>query len=241
MQKEFSVDKTDALIIVDVQNDFCLGGALPVPAGDEVVPVLNEYITLFEKAKASVLATRDWHPPNHISFKTQGGQWTPHCVQHTQGAKFHPALKLPRHTIVVSKGMNPLKDNYSAFEGDNLSKTLQNQGVTRVFVGGLATDYCVKHTVLGALKLGFAAVLLTDAVAGINATPGDAAKAIKELTENSAEQATQTDFLYPLELPPATDPDTEHIGEKKLSKLETKKKARMRPRGPYKQIRAEHG
>jgi nicotinamidase/pyrazinamidase len=241
LQKDFNVGKTDALIIVDVQNDFCPGGALPVPEGDEVVPVLNEYITLFKKAKASVLATRDWHPPNHCSFKAQGGRWPPHCVQNTKGAKFHPDLKLPRNTTVVSKAMSPLKDNYSAFEGVELANILQKQGVTRVFVGGLATDYCVKHTVVDARKLGFDVVLLTDAIAGINAEPGDAAKAIAEMTQSGAEQAVLTNFLYPLELPPASDPEGERLGEKPLSKFETKKKARMRPRGPYKRIRAERG
>ena len=241
MQKDFSVGKNDVLVIVDVQKDFCPGGALPVPNGDEVVPVLNEYITMFQKAKASILATRDWHPPNHISFKAQGGRWPPHCVQNTKGAKFHPDLKLPRNTIVVSKAMNPHKENYSVFEGDELAGTLQKQGITRVFVGGLATDYCVKHTVLDALKLSFNTVLLTDAIAAINAEPEDAARAINEMTENGSEQAVLTDFLYPLELPPDTDPDTERLSEKHLSKFEIKKKARMRPRGPYKQIRVERG
>lgn len=241
MQKDFSVGKNDVLMIVDVQNDFCPGGALPVPEGDDVVPVLNEYIAMFKKAKASVLATRDWHPPNHVSFQAQGGQWPPHCVQNTEGAKFHPDLKLPRNTMVVSKAMNPLKDNYSAFDGVELANILRKQGVTRVFVGGLATDYCVKHTVLDALQLGFEAVLLTDAIAGVNREPGDDARAIAEMIQTGSEQATLTDFLYPLELPPATDPSTERIREKQLSKFETKKKARMRPRGPYKQIRAERG
>ena len=241
MKKDYSVGKTDALIIVDVQNDFCPGGALPVPEGDQVVPVLNDYITIFKKAKASIFATREWHPPNHRSFKAQGGQWPPHCVQDTKGAKFHPDLKLPSHTMIVSKAMNPLKENYSGFESAELANTLRKQGVVRVFVGGLATDYCVKNTVLDALKLGFVTVLLSDAIAGINAEPDDAAKAIDELTESSAEQATLTDFLYPLELPPAIDPDAERLGEKPLSKFEMKKKARMRPRGPYKKIRTERG
>ena len=241
MQKEFSVGKNDVLVIVDVQNDFLPGGALPVPKGDEVVPVLNEYIKMFQKAKASILATRDWHPPNHISFKPQGGPWPPHCVQNTEGAKFHPDLKLPRKTIVVSKAMNPQKENYSAFEGEELANTLQKQGITRVFVGGLATDYCVKHTVIDAHQQGFDTILLKDAVAAINTEPGDDERAINEMTQNGAEQAAITDFLYPLELPPDTDPDTERLTEKQLSKFETKKKARMRPRGPYKQIRIERG
>jgi nicotinamidase/pyrazinamidase len=241
LQKEISVGKTDILVIVDVQNDFCPAGSLPVPEGDDVVPVLNEYISVFQKARASIIATRDWHPPNHISFKNQGGPWPPHCVQNTKGAKFHPDLRLPRNTIVISKGMSPLKENYSAFESDEIVKNLQKQGIKRVFVGGLATEYCVKHTVLDALKRDFDAVLLTDAVAAINEKPSDVLRAITEMTNNGAEQALLTDFLYPLELPEATDPETERRSEKQLSKFETRKKARMRSRGSYKQIRIERG
>jgi len=235
------VDKADALIIVDVQRDFCSDGALPVPEGDKVVPLLNEYIKLFTKTKAHIFATRDWHPPNHMSFKAQGGPWSPHCVQNTQGAKFHPDLKLPKNTIVVSKAMNPLKENYSGFEGAELAKILRKLEIVRVFVGGLATDYCVKNTVLDALKLGFETVLLLDAIAGINAEPDDAEKAIDKMITSGADKATLKDFIYPLELPPATNPDAERLGEKRFSKYETKKKARMRPRGPYKRIRAERG
>jgi nicotinamidase-related amidase len=241
LREDYSVDKTDALIIVDVQRDFCLGGALPVPEGDKVVPFLNEYIKLFNKARASIFATRDWHPPNHISFKAQGGPWPPHCVQNTKGSKFHPDLKLPKNTRVVSKAMNPFKENYSGFEGVELANILRKQGIVRVFVGGLTTDYCVKNTVLDALKLGFETVLLSDAIAGINVEPDDAEKAIDKMITSGADKVTLTDFIYPLELPPATNTDAERLGEKRFSKYETKKKARMRPRGPYKRIRTERG
>jgi len=241
LKKDFSVGKTDALIIVDVQNDFCSGGALPVPEGDQVIPALNDYIKIFKKANARIFATRDWHPPNHISFKAQGGPWPPHCIQNTEGAKFHPDLKLPSHTTIVSKAMNPLKENYSGFDGAELANILKKQGVTRVFVGGLATDYCVKNTVLDARKMGFETVLLSDAIRGINAEPGDVRKAIAEMIKNGAEQVTLTDFPDPLEVPPTEDPDAERLGDKPLSKVETKKKARMRPRGPYKRIRTERG
>jgi nicotinamidase/pyrazinamidase len=241
LQKDFSVGKIDALIIVDVQNDFCLGGALPVPEGDQVVPFLNDYITIFKKANAGIFATRDWHPPNHISFKAQGGPWPPHCVQNSEGAKFNPDLKLLSDTTIVSKATDPLKEAYSGFDGTELAKTLKTQGVMRVFVGGLATDYCVKNTVLDACKLGFETVLLLDAIRGINAKPGDVAGAIDTMVKSGAEKGTLTDFLDPLELPPALDPNAELLGEKPLSKFETKKKARMRPRGPYKRIRTERG
>jgi nicotinamidase/pyrazinamidase len=241
LKKDYSVGKTDALIIADVQNDFCLGGALPVPGGDQVVPVINDYIKIFKKGKASIVATRDWHPPNHISFKTQGGSWPPHCIQNTNGAKFHSNLKLPSGTTIVSKAMNPLKENYSGFEGAELSKTLRKNGVIRVFVCGLATEYCVKNTVLDALKLNFETVLLLDAIAGINVKSGDAQKAIDKMIKSGAETATLSDFLYPFELIPKTESDADRLGERPLSKFETKKKARMRPRGPYKRIRTERG
>lgn len=241
MKKDYNIDKTDALIIVDVQNDFCPGGALPVPDCDQVVPVLNDYIRIFKVARANIVATRDWHPANHMSFKAQGGLWPPHCIQNTNGAKFHPDLKLPKDTIVVSKAINALKENYSGFEGAELANTLRKQGVVRVFVGGLATDYCVKNTVLDALKIGFEPVLLLDAIAGINAKPNDSAKAIDKMIKSGAEQATLSDFLYPFELTTNNDTDTDRLGEKPLLKFETKKKARMRPRGPYKRIRTERG
>jgi nicotinamidase/pyrazinamidase len=241
LKKDVSVGKTDALILVDVQNDFCPGGALPVPEGDQVIPVLNDYIKIFKKANAKIFATRDWHPPNHISFKAQGGPWPPHCIQNSEGAKFHPDMKLPSGTTIISKAMDPLKEAYSGFDGTELANTLKTQGATRVFVGGLATDYCVKNTVLDSRKLGFETVLLLDASRGINAEPYDVAKAIDKMVKSGAEQGTLPDFPDALEVPLGEDPDAERLGEKPLSKVETKKKARMRPRGPYKRIRTERG
>jgi nicotinamidase/pyrazinamidase len=241
LKKDFSVGKTDALIVVDVQNDFCPGGALPVPRGDEVIPALNDYIKIFKKTNARIFATRDWHPVNHVSFKAQGGPWPPHCIQNTEGAQFHPDLKLPSQTAIVSKAMDSHNEAYSGFDGTELADTLKKQGVTRVFVGGLATDYCVKNTVLDARKIGFETVLLLDAVRGINAEPNDAAKAIDKMVESGAEQGTLTDFPYPLETPPTEDSNADQFGDKPLSKVETKRRARMRPRGPYKRIRTERG
>ncbi|MEM1601950.1 MAG: nicotinamidase [Candidatus Bathyarchaeia archaeon] len=186
--------KEDALIIVDVQVDFCPGGALPVPRGDEVVPVLNEYIRRFRAAGALIVATRDWHPPNHVSFKNYGGLWPPHCVQGTEGAKFHPDLNLPDDVIVVSKATDPSREAYSGFEGTDLEERLRRAGVRRVFVGGLATEYCVKSTVLDALRYGFETFLLEDAVRGIDATPGDVEKAIKEMLERGAKKLRLQDI-----------------------------------------------
>jgi nicotinamidase/pyrazinamidase len=239
LKKEIKLSKNEALIIVDVQRDFCPGGALPVPEGDQVVPVLNEYIKLFKKANARIFATRDWHPPNHISFKMYGGPWPPHCIQQSEGAKFHPSLKLPDDTSIISKAMDPAKESYSGFDGTTLAEELKKEGVARVFVGGLATDYCVKQTVLDAIALGFETVLLLDATRGINAKPRDVEQAIDEMAAKGVEKVTLADFPEPLEIP-QEQLGAEKIEEKPLTKAEKKKKARLRSRGPYRKARIEH-
>ncbi|MDQ7037796.1 MAG: nicotinamidase [Aquificota bacterium] len=181
------VSDVDALIVVDVQNDFMPWGALPVPEGDKVVPILNEYISIFEKKGLPVFFTRDWHPENHISFKGHGGIWPPHCVQNTEGAMFHKDLKMPLdNKFIISKGTSPDFDAYSGFQGTVLESLLRERGVRRVFVGGVATDYCVKNTVLGAIDLGFQAVLLLDAVKGVDANPGDSERAIDLMLSRGA-------------------------------------------------------
>ena len=178
--------KYDALVIVDVQRDFCPGGALTVPDGDAVVQPLNSYIEVFKSANLPIVATRDWHPPNHISFRERGGLWPPHCVQGTEGAEFHPQLKLPEETLIISKATQPDLEAYSGFEGTELESLLKSKGVKRLFVGGLATDYCVKMTVLDALKLGFTTFLLEDAIRGVNVNPSDSERAIDEMLSNGA-------------------------------------------------------
>lgn len=188
------IGKGDALIVVDVQRDFCPGGALPVPRGDEVIPVLNEYLERFRRAGAAIYATRDWHPPNHKSFREYGGEWPPHCIQGTEGAEFHPNLKLPGDTLIISKATEPDKEAYSGFEGTNLKESLESRGVKRVFVGGLATDYCVKSTVLDALKYGFDVFLLVDAVRGVDLQPGDSERAIEEMVRRGAKKITLSDL-----------------------------------------------
>jgi nicotinamidase/pyrazinamidase len=176
----------DALVIVDVQNDFCPGGALGVPDGDAVVPVLNRYAERFAAAGAPVFASRDWHPAKSAHFKAYGGVWPPHCVQGTAGAEFHPRLALPSGAAIVSKGMNPSDDAYSCFQAETddgmpFLATLGELGVGRLFVGGLATDYCVKSTVVDGVREGFEMVVLADAIAAVDLTPGDGAKAIDEM------------------------------------------------------------
>ena len=186
----FVVDETSALIIVDVQRDFCTGGALPVPDGDSIVPVLNRYVQKFVTARAPIYATRDWHPPSHVSFTSQGGSWPQHCVQNTDGAAFHPGLELPEGVTIVSKALEPSSDAYSGFEGTDLAENLRKQGIRRLFIGGLATDYCVKHTVLDALDMGFEVILLEDAIRGVEVKAGDSDKAIRDMVENGAKKAT---------------------------------------------------
>ncbi len=178
--------KNQALLIVDVQNDFCPGGALPVPEGDEVVFVLNRYIESFVRGKLPILASRDWHPLKTKHFKPYGGLWPPHCIQNTPGAGFHPDLKLPPEAIIVSKGMDPASDGYSAFEatdapGRLLGDLLHSLGIRDLFVGGLATDYCVRSSVLDALKHGLNVYVLTDAIKGVDVNSGDSQRAIDEM------------------------------------------------------------
>jgi nicotinamidase/pyrazinamidase len=185
----------DALVIVDTQLDFCPGGALAVVDGDHIVAVLNRYIEKFRSAGLPIIATRDWHPIKTSHFKALGGQWPPHCIQETRGAEFHPDLVLPRDAIIVSKGMGFEEDSYSGFQGKDpkgvaLAKLLREQGVQRVFVGGLATDYCVKHTVLDAVQEGFQVVLLEDAIRGVNLQPGDSERAIDEMVHAGAQKGT---------------------------------------------------
>jgi argininosuccinate lyase len=187
--EKYTIGRNSALIVVDVQNDFCPGGALPVTGGDEVVPVINQYINKFHEAGAPIFATRDWHPPNHISFKYRGGPWPLHCVQGTDGAAFHRGLKLPSEAIVISKATSPDEEAYSGFQGTDLAQRLRSIGVEKIFIGGLATDYCVKHTVLDAIKEGFRVVLLVDAVRAVDLKPGDGEKAIAEMVEKGARLA----------------------------------------------------
>ncbi len=192
---KYRIDKyKDALIIVDVQRDFCSGGALPVPDGEKIIPTLNKYIEKFSKAGALIVATRDWHPPNHMSFKDYGGIWPSHCVQGTLGAEFHPDLRLPREVKVVSKATSADKEAYSGFDGTNLERELKDAGIKRVFVGGLATDYCVKSTVLDALRLGFETILLMDAIKGVDVNPGDSERAIEEMIKGGAKRASLNDL-----------------------------------------------
>ena len=181
----------DALIIVDVQNDFLPGGKLAVPHGDEVVPVLNDYIDLFLTKGLPIIATRDWHPVNHCSFQAQGGPWPPHCIANSPGAGFAAGLRLPEEFMIVSKAAAPDKDAYSGFEGTELEAVLRSHGVRRVFVGGLATDYCVLNTVKDALENRYQVYVLNDAIRAVNAHPDDGRKAEQEMVSKGAIMMTR--------------------------------------------------
>jgi len=181
-----NVGKEHALLIVDVQNDFLPGGSLAVPHGDEVIPVLNRYIALARSRGVPVFASRDWHPGNHCSFRAHGGPWPEHCVAGTPGAAFAPGLELPRDAVIISKAMREDADAYSSFEGTDLAPRLRKLGVKHVLVGGLATDYCVLHTVRDALKSGFEVLLLQDAIRAVNVQPGDGERAERQMAQAGA-------------------------------------------------------
>ena len=169
----------EALVIVDFQNDFTPGGALAVPQGDEIAGRLN---ALIESGEFDlVVATRDWHPPDHGSFAARGGRWPEHCVAGTRGAELHPALRSERVDVIVDKGRDPNSEGYSGFDGTDLATLLRERGIDRVTVAGLATDYCVRATALDALREGFKVRLDSAASRGIDAEPGDVERALSEV------------------------------------------------------------
>jgi len=182
----------DALIIVDVQNDFCPGGALAVPGGHEVIPLIN---TLLQQRWLSV-ASKDWHPAAHCSFKPQGGPWPPHCVQQTIGAELHPELDATMIQLIITKGSHPDKEAYSGFQGTELGNILRARGVKRVVLCGLATDYCVRATAHDALREGFEVIVLEDAIRGVEVNAGDCQRAIEGLHQAGAQMVVTADLSF---------------------------------------------
>lgn len=176
----------DALIVIDMQNDFLPGGRLAVTGGGDIIPQLNRYLAYFAAHRLPVVATRDWHPPDHCSFQPQGGPWPPHCIAGSDGAGFHPGLELPIATHIVSKATARESDAYSAFSGTQLDELLQSLHIQRVFVGGLATEYCVFNTVKDALQLRYATFVLEDAVRAIEQQSGDGQRALQEMIDLGA-------------------------------------------------------
>jgi nicotinamidase/pyrazinamidase len=188
--------KDAALVIVDIQNDFCPGGALAVEEGDKIVPVVNRLMPLFPL----VISTYDWHPENHISFRDRGGPWPPHCVQGTRGAELHPEIDSEKIDMHFRKASTPDKDEYSEFEGRDqagrtLDEALKGEGVKKIYVVGLATDYCVRATVLDGLKNGYDVYAVTDAMRAVNVNPDDGAEALKEMSRSGAHLVTSEDIF----------------------------------------------
>ena len=193
------MSSSPALLIVDVQNDFCPGGALPVRDGDQVVPVLRRAAQRFTAFGWPVYASRDWHPADSAHFAGQGGTWPVHCVQGSEGARLREDLELPSSAMIVTKGRARHDDGYSAIVGEvsgrgSLLEDLQARRVTHLYVGGLATDYCVKHTVLDALDQGFAITVLTDAIRPVDVQPGDGERALEEMVAAGARLGTSNDL-----------------------------------------------
>ncbi|GAM08139.1 pyrazinamidase/nicotinamidase [Geobacter sp. OR-1] len=194
------MDDKSALLIVDLQNDFCPGGALGVSGGDEIVAVINRAIAHCISRRLPVIASRDWHPSKTTHFREFGGLWPPHCIRGTDGAEFHPELRLPENVIVVSKGTDETHDDYSAFhardsQGRRLAEILSSLGVSRLYICGLATDYCVKETVLEAARHHIDITVFTDAVRGVDLNPGDSAKALAEMESSGAHFAEVLNLL----------------------------------------------
>jgi nicotinamidase/pyrazinamidase len=179
-------DRSPALLVVDVQNDFCPGGALAVPGGDRVIPVLNRLAAIASALGMPVYASRDWHPPDSRHFAAHGGRWPVHSVAGTEGARLHPDLQLPPGALIVSKGVGRDDDGYSAFDGSiagrgSLLADLRARGINELVIGGLATDYCVRASALDARQHGLDVIVVSDAIGAVDAAPGDGARAIDEM------------------------------------------------------------
>jgi len=190
------VEKGSALIIVDVQNDFCSGGALGIPEGESVIPELNRWIRAFREAGLPIAYSRDWHPSAHCSFNARGGPWPPHCIQGSKGAMFREGLDV--NGALFCKAFEPDRDAYSAFqawkqgadgrlEDLSLPAWLKMNGVRQLYIGGLATDYCVKHTALDALREDFRVTIIGEGVRGVDVKPDDSERAIEEMKQAGAE------------------------------------------------------
>lgn len=187
-----------ALIVVDIQNDFCPGGALAVDEGDKVVEPSNRLIRFFEERGWPIYYTRDWHPANHCSFKANGGPWPPHCVADTPGAEFHADLYIQPNATIISKADDPEKEAYSGFEGSPLGALLKKKSIEAVVIAGLTTDYCVKTTALDAHRLGFSVTVAIDAIRAVNVKPEDGRCAIKHMQIRGVEFADTDDLIQEL-------------------------------------------
>ena len=195
VSKPISPQDEDALVIIDVQNCFLPGGSLAVSEGDKIISPLNRAIEIFEERNLPIFFSRDWHPPDHCSFQEQGGPWPSHGVQDTEGARFSPHLEVPEMATIISKGTKTDKEEYSALYGrdamgNTLHRHLRKFGIKRVFVGGLATDYCVLNTVRNVLEEGYEVYVLTDAIRAVDANKGDGERALREMRGKGAKTIT---------------------------------------------------
>jgi len=197
--KPVYLQQGDALSVTDMQNDFLPGGALGVPGGDKIIPYVNRTIELFKKSDLPIFFTRDWHPPDHCSFKDQGGPWPPHCVQNTAGAEFSSELNIPEGSTVISKGSEKNSEQYSTLggrdaDGNTESSLMKKSGIRRIFIAGLATDYCVLNSVKDALAEGYEVYVLTDAIRAVDVNRGDGERALEEMIRAGAKTITSKEL-----------------------------------------------
>ncbi len=190
------ISDSDALIVVDVQNDLCPGGSAAVEDGDEVARKISDVALKFGAKSGRVFASQDWHPTTHTSFIENGGIWPAHCVRGTDGAQFHKDLKLPVGSVIIRKGEDPTKLAYSAFEDTSLETHLERLNIKKLFVGGLSTEYSVQHTVFDCLHKGYPTVLVTDAISAVNTNPDDDMRAIESMIANGARTVTVNELLH---------------------------------------------
>jgi len=191
----------DALLVVDVQNDFLPGGALGIADGDAVVPPINRLLDAWRARGWPVYLSRDWHPAGHCSFAAQGGPWPVHCVAGTPGAAFAASLRIAPDDTIISKATNRDRDAYSALDGTPLADEFRRASVRRLVIGGLATDYCVRATGLDALAAGLEVVICRDAVCAVDVRPGDGDRALADLASAGCEIATTEDVLSSIGAP----------------------------------------
>ncbi|OAI30811.1 nicotinamidase [Methylosinus sp. R-45379] len=176
-RKKIGLRSTDALLIVDLQLDFFSGGKLAVPKAEEILPVVNEVIDEARRSGTQIIVSRDWHPPDHVSFAAQGGEWPQHCVRGSRGAEFHPELRLPPGALFVSKAKRAEREQYSDFDGTSLAEELRRRAIDRIFVVGLAEDFCVKCSAIDAARLGFETHVLRAATRPVTREGGEKARA----------------------------------------------------------------
>lgn len=187
--------RTVALLVTDVQNDFLPGGPLAVRGASEILPPLNRLIAAFRRHRLPVIFSRDWHPRGHCSFRESGGKWPAHCIQRTRGARFAATLRMPPHPLVISKATRPDRDAYSAFDGTGLDRLLRRKGVRHLVLGGLATDYCILRTALGARRLRYSVTLASDAVRAVNLRKGDSTRAIRRMEHAGVRRSSSRAIL----------------------------------------------